>query len=71
MLMRSADRWHCTNTECGCEVLVETSGEIPGGNPRCTCGAVMKKKYTSPVLSCLEFLRVDEVHARRGGFHEE
>ena len=60
MLMKTADRWHCTNPDCGCEVLVECSGEVPGSNPRCTCGAPMKKKYVSPALSYLEFLRVDE-----------
>jgi hypothetical protein len=65
MLMKRADRWHCINPKCGCEVLVESSGEVQGGNPRCTCGASMKKKYVSPVLSYLEFLRVDEPVASR------
>lgn len=60
MLMSTADRWYCTNPECRCEALVESCGEMEGGHPRCACGAAMKKKYASPVLSYLEFLRVEE-----------
>ena len=60
MVMKTADRWHCINPKCGCEVLVESGGEVHGGNPRCSCGAPMKKKYVSPALSYLEFLRVDQ-----------
>ena len=60
MRMKTEDRWHCTNPACGREVLVETRGIAEGENPRCSCGAVMKRKYTSPVLSYLDFLRLDE-----------
>jgi len=69
--MKTADRWHCTNPQCGCEVLVESGGEVSGSNPRCTCGAPMKKKYVSPVLSYLEFLRLDEPLVSRGTSREE
>jgi hypothetical protein len=38
---------------------VETSGELEGSNPRCSCG-IMKKDYSPPVFRYLEFLRVPE-----------
>jgi hypothetical protein len=60
MLMKARERWHCINPVCGCQVVVEISGEIEGQNPRCACGGIMKKKYTSPVFTYLDFLRVDE-----------
>ncbi len=60
MRMKSEDRWHCTNPLCGCEVLVERSGSEDGKNPRCSCGAAMKKRYISTVLTYLDFLRIEE-----------
>jgi hypothetical protein len=60
MRMKAEDRWHCTNPACGCELLVESSAREEGKNPRCSCGAAMKKKYTSPVLTYLDFLRLEE-----------
>ncbi|HEY2460995.1 MAG TPA: hypothetical protein VGI16_09310 [Candidatus Acidoferrum sp.] len=63
MLMKSGERWHCTNRSCRCSLLVESSGEIPGRNPICACGSAMKKDYSPPSLSYLEFLRVPEAAA--------
>jgi hypothetical protein len=60
MRMKTEDRWHCSNPACGCEVLVESSASADGTNPRCSCGAAMKKKYASPVLTYLDFLRLEE-----------
>ena len=60
MLMKARERWHCTRADCGCQVIVEVGGEIEGQNPRCACGALMKKKYYSPVFSYLDFLRAEE-----------
>jgi hypothetical protein len=60
MVMKSGERWHCMNPACLCAVLVETSGELEGGNPRCSCGSIMKKEYAPPVFRYLEFLRVAE-----------
>ena len=57
MLMKARERWHCTNTECGCQVVVEIGGEVEGQNPRCACGGIMRKKYASPVFTYLDFLR--------------
>jgi hypothetical protein len=60
MNMKSGERWHCKNPACHCEVLVQSSGEIEGNNPRCACGSLMKKNYTPPHLRYLEFLQVEE-----------
>ena len=60
MRMNAKDRWHCTNPGCGCLVSVENSGSQEGKNPRCSCGAAMKKIYVSPALTYLEFLKLDE-----------
>jgi len=60
MIMKSSERWHCLNPACGCVLLVETSGEIEGQNPRCACGSIMKKAYSPPVFRCLDFLRFPE-----------
>jgi len=69
MRMKTEDRWHCTNPACGCEVLVESSGTVDGENPRCACGAAMKKRYTSPLFTYLDFLRPEE--ARKVASREE
>jgi hypothetical protein len=58
--MKTEDRWHCTNPACGCEVRVDNSAIADGHNPRCSCGAVMKKRYASPALTYLDFLRLEK-----------
>ena len=63
MRMKSEDRWHCINPACGCEVLVASGGSEDGNNPRCSCGAAMKKRYVSPVLTYLDFLKLEEIPA--------
>jgi hypothetical protein len=60
MVMKAKERWHCVSMGCGCQVIVEIGGEIHGQNPRCACGGIMRKKYTSPVFAYLDFLRPDE-----------
>lgn len=60
MLMKTGERWHCTNAACGCSILVETSGAGEGKNPVCACGSVMKKQYAPPVFQYLDFLRFPE-----------
>ncbi len=60
MLMKIGEQWHCTNPACRCEVLVQSAGVIEGKNPRCICGAPMKKKYAPPNLTYLEFLTVED-----------
>jgi len=60
MLMKSGERWHCVNTSCRCEILVESDSSVPGNSPRCACGAAMKRNYAQPVFKYLDFLRVDD-----------
>jgi hypothetical protein len=71
MLMKAKERWHCVNLACGCQVVVEVSGEIQGQNPRCACGGIMRKKYASPAFSYLAFLRIDEPPAAQAALKEE
>lgn len=59
MLMKTGEHWHCTNPACHCEVLVQSNSEVDGANARCVCGAAMKKRYSPPALTYLEFLRVE------------
>ena len=60
MVMKTGEQWHCTNPLCHCEVLVQSASELEGVNPRCVCGFPMKKRYTPPHITYLDFLRVDE-----------
>src|SRR5882724_2090184 len=71
-MMRVGECWHCTNRACNAQVSVQAGSQPDGANPRCTCGAPMKKKYTSPVFRYLDFLRVDqEVFAEPVPCHQE
>ena len=60
MRMKTEDSWHCTNPECGCELMVESSAQDKGKSPRRSRGAPMRKKYASPVFTYLDFLRLEE-----------
>jgi len=60
MIMKAGQQWHCTNPACRCEVLVQSSSEQEGGNPRCVCGYPMKKNYTPPQFTYLDFLRFEQ-----------
>ncbi len=67
MSMKSGEQWHCTNPWCHCEILVQTTSQIEGDNPRCACGSVMKKKYVTPHVAYLGFLQVEETVPVAGG----
>jgi len=60
MFMKAGEQWNCSNPACHCEIVVQSASQAEGGNPRCVCGAPMKKKYCPPQLSYLEFLRFDD-----------
>lgn len=53
--------YRCQNRRCGCEIKVIKSSVESNSNPRCSCGAEMKKPWSKPVLRKLE---PDEIHAR-------
>ena len=67
MIMKTGEHWHCINPTCHCEVLLESASEFDGSNPRCACGPPMKKKYSRPNLTYLEFLRVEDPFSVREG----
>jgi hypothetical protein len=71
MMMRTGERWHCTNRACRCSILVETTGETDGKNPLCTCGSIMKKEYSPTVFQYLDFLRFPEPVLSRRDSQEE
>lgn len=71
MLMKKGERWRCTSAACQCAVLVECNGQIEGSNPRCACGGIMKKNYTPPSFTYLEFLRIEDPVAAHKGSREE
>ncbi|HMD39578.1 MAG TPA: hypothetical protein VKH15_09860 [Candidatus Acidoferrum sp.] len=60
MIMKTGERWHCIHPACHCEILVQAGSGISGSNPRCVCGAPLKKNYATPNFTYLEFLQVDE-----------
>ena len=50
--MRKGQRYHCQNTECGSEIEVTKESAAEGAaNPRCACGAEMKKAYVKPSVT--------------------
>lgn len=46
MALKTGERYHCPDPNCGCEIEV-TKGSEPGGGgdqpPRCCCGKEMQK----------------------------
>ena len=72
MRMRLGESWHCTNGACRAAVSVHAPSQCDGGNPRCSCGSAMKKKYTRPVFRYLNFLQVeDEVLSEQISCHRK
>ena len=54
MYMTEGQVYRCQNRDCGCEVKVIKPSIESTSNPRCSCGAEMKKPYEKPVLRTLE-----------------
>ena len=53
MSMAEGQVYRCQNRDCGCEVRVIKPSIESNSNPRCSCGAEMKKPYNKPVLRAL------------------
>ncbi len=53
MSMAEVQAYRCQNRDCGCEVRVIKPSIESKSNPRCSCGAEMKKPYNKPVLRAL------------------
>jgi len=54
MSMAEGQAYRCQNRDCGCEVRVIKRSIESNLNPRCCCGAEMKKPYSKPVLRTLD-----------------
>jgi predicted nucleic acid-binding Zn ribbon protein len=46
--------YRCQNRSCGCEIKVVKPSVHAASNPRCSCGAEMKKPYTKPAVRVLD-----------------
>lgn len=66
MVMKSGEQWRCTNPACRCEVVVQSTSEVAGSNPRCVCGFPMKKTYSRPRFRYLDFLHIEDSALARG-----
>jgi hypothetical protein len=48
--MTEGQVFRCQNRDCGCEVRVLRTSINARANPRCCCGAEMKKPYRKPAF---------------------
>ena len=53
-MMQSGQRYRCQNVKCRAEIEVKKASIEGSSNPRCCCGAEMKKVYSKPVLRELD-----------------
>jgi hypothetical protein len=52
--MSQSQVYCCQNRVCGCEMVVIKSPVETKANPRCFCGAEMKKPYSPPTFRNLD-----------------
>jgi hypothetical protein len=50
MIMDVRQRYRCQNPDCRCEIEVTKTSTEAACNPRCCCGAEMKKLYKEPTF---------------------
>jgi hypothetical protein len=48
---RKGQRFHCQNPDCDCEIQITHEPAVTITNPRCVCGAEMKRRYVPPTLT--------------------
>lgn len=66
--MKDGERYICQNRSCRAQVLVVSNSTEGASNPRCCCGAEMKKPYAKPTVRKLDkdeaeaFLAKDSVN---------
>ncbi len=53
MAMTEGQVYRCQNTTCACEIRVLRASTNARANPRCCCGAEMKKPYRKPAWRTL------------------
>jgi hypothetical protein len=57
MTMWEGEHWICSNPNCRCEIVVETSAsKVEGTNPKCSCGFAMRKRYRAPILTAIRLV---------------
>lgn len=54
MVLKKGQRYRCQNRECAAEIEVTKDSVEGASNPKCCCGAEMKKVYSKPVLRTLD-----------------
>ena len=54
MTMTAGTRFRCQNPDCRCEIEVHKASMEAECNPRCCCGAEMKRAYVKPALRQLD-----------------
>jgi len=52
--MTEGQVYRCQNRDCNSEILLTKASPAANANPRCGCGAEMKKPYSTPVLRMLD-----------------
>ena len=53
MAMTEGQIYRCQNRNCSCEIKVLRSSIHARANPKCCCGAEMKRPYRKPALRIL------------------
>ena len=53
MVIEEGQVFRCQNRDCGCEIKALRSSVIAHKNPRCGCGADMRKPYRKPMFRAL------------------
>jgi len=48
--VRTREVYRCQNRDCRCEIRLIKASTQGTSNPRCFCGAEMKKPYVKPVF---------------------
>jgi hypothetical protein len=54
IVMQKGQKYRCQNSECRAEIEVTKDSSEGALNPRCCCGAEMKKSYSEPVFRTLD-----------------
>src|SRR5260221_8587442 len=67
MTMNVGRRYRCQNPDCRYEIEAIKTSTQAGSNPRCCCGAELKKPYTKPVLKMLDKQPQMFAHIQKGG----
>lgn len=51
MILRDGQVYRCQNADCRAEIHVVKPSIEGSSNPRCCCGAEMKKPYSAPTMT--------------------